>query len=114
MKKFILSRRDFLRTTGVVATSIILPRQVIACLGRIKKPIELGMIADLHQDIIHDGPARLKAFLDAMKEEKPDALVQLGDFAYPTKKNEAVTTEKTMYMTLCFSFQELKKIYIFR
>ena len=91
MKKFILSRRDFLLTTGVVATSIILPRQVIACLGRIKKPIELGMIADLHQDIMHDGPARLKAFLDAMKEEKPDALLQLGDFAYPTKKNEAVT-----------------------
>jgi calcineurin-like phosphoesterase family protein len=26
-----------------------------------------------------------------MKEEKPDALLQLGDFAYPTKKNEAVT-----------------------
>jgi predicted phosphodiesterase len=40
---------------------------------------------------MHDGPARLKAFLDAMKEEKPDALLQLGDFAYPTKKNEAVT-----------------------
>ncbi len=91
MKKFILSRRDFLRTTGVVATSIILPRQVMACRGRIKKPIELGMIADLHQDIMHDGPARLKAFLDAMKEEKPDALLQLGDFAFPIKKNEAVT-----------------------
>jgi predicted phosphodiesterase len=91
-KKFISERRDFIRTTGVVATSIILPRQVMAALSKIKKPIKLGMIADLHQDIMHDGPARLKAFLDAMKEEKPDALLQLGDFAYPTKKNEAVTT----------------------
>jgi Icc protein len=89
-KKFISERRDFIRTTGVVATSIILPRQVMAALSKIKKPIKLGMIADLHQDIMHDGPARLKAFLDAMKEEKPDALLQLGDFAYPTKKNEAV------------------------
>jgi predicted phosphodiesterase len=60
-------------------------------LSKIKKPIKLGMIADLHQDVMHDGPARLKAFLDAMKEEKPDALLQLGDFAYPTKKNEVVT-----------------------
>jgi len=85
------SRRDFLRTTGVAATSIILPRRVIAGLGRIKKPIRLGMIADLHQDVMHDGPARLKVFLDAMKKEKPDALVQLGDFAYPTKKNEVVS-----------------------
>ena len=89
-KKFISERRDFIRTTGVVATSIILPRQVMAALSKIKKPIKLGMIADLHQDVMHDGPARLKVFLDAMKEEKPDALLQLGDFAYPTKKNEVV------------------------
>ena len=91
MKKNNSSRRDFFRSTGVVATSIILlPRQVMAVLSNIKKPIKLGMIADLHQDVMHDGPARLKAFLDAMKEEKPDALVQLGDFAYPSKKNEVV------------------------
>ena len=86
-----LPRRDFFRSTGVVATSILLPRQVMATLSKIKKPIKLGMIADLHQDVMHDGPTRLNAFLDAMKEEKPDALVQLGDFAYPTKKNEVVT-----------------------
>jgi 3',5'-cyclic-AMP phosphodiesterase len=90
MKKNISSRRDFFRSTGVVATSILLPRQIMARLSKIKKPIKLGMIADLHQDVMHDGPARLKVFLDAMKEEKPDALVQLGDFAYPTKKNEVV------------------------
>jgi len=90
-KKLISERRDFIRATGVVATSILLPRQVLAALGEIKKPIKLGMIADLHQDVMHDGPARLKAFLDAMKEEKPDALLQLGDFAYPSKKNEVVT-----------------------
>jgi Icc protein len=88
--KMILPRRDFLRSSGVLGTSILLPRQVMAALSKIKKPIKLGMIADLHQDVMHDGPARLKAFLDAMKEEKPDALVQLGDFAYPTKKNEVV------------------------
>ena len=89
--KIILPRRHFFRATGVVGTSILLPRQVMAALGKIKKPIKLGMIADLHQDVMHDGPARLKVFLDAMKEEKPDALVQLGDFAYPTKKNDVVT-----------------------
>ena len=91
MKKLITTRRDFFRATVVAATSIILPRQVMARLGKIKKHIKLGLITDLHQDVMHDGPARLEAFLDAMKEEKPDALLQLGDFAYPTKKNEAVT-----------------------
>ena len=90
-RKIIMPRRDFFRSTGVVATSILMPRQVKAALSNIKKPIKLGMIADLHQDVMHDGPARLKAFLDAMKNEKPDALLQLGDFAYPSKKNEVVT-----------------------
>ena len=91
MKTSLSSRRDFLRTTGAVGTSIILPHQVRASLKRIKQNIKLGIITDLHQDVMHDGPARLQAILDAMKEEKPDALLQLGDFAYPNKKNEAVT-----------------------
>ena len=91
MKNKITSRRDFLCTTSAAASSIMLPQQVMGSLGKIKTPIKLGMIADLHQDVMHDGPARLQAFLDAMQEEQPDALVQLGDFAYPTKKNEAVT-----------------------
>ena len=87
----ISKRRNFIRATGLAGTSILLPREVMAALSKIKKPIKLGMIADLHQDVMHDGPARLKAFLDAMKKEKPDALLQLGDFAYPSKKNEVVT-----------------------
>ena len=92
MKERIISpRRDFFRSASVMATTILLPRQVLALVMKIKKPIKLGMIADLHQDVMHDGPARLKAFLDAMKKEKPDALLQLGDFAYPAKKNEVVT-----------------------
>ena len=91
MAKFTLSRRDFLNSTGVVATSIVLPPEAMAALAKIKKPIKLGIIADLHQDLIHDGLARMKAFLDAMNREKPDALIQLGDFAYPTKKNDVVT-----------------------
>jgi predicted phosphodiesterase len=91
MKKNISSRRDFLRAAGAVTTTIILPRQVVPSLGKIKKTIKIGMIADLHQDVMHDGRARLKEFLDAMEQEKPDALLQLGDFAYPTKKNEILT-----------------------
>ena len=87
----ISKRRNFIRTTGLAGTSILLPREVMSALSKIKKPIKLGMIADLHQDLMHDGPTRLKAFLDAMKKEKPDALLQLGDFAYPSKKNAVVT-----------------------
>ena len=89
--RFIPSKRDFLRATGVAAASTILPRAAMSALKALDQPIKLGIITDLHQDIMHDGPARLKVFLDAMADEEPNALLQLGDFAYPTKDNEAVT-----------------------
>ena len=60
-------------------------------LRELKQPVKLGIITDLHQDIMHDAPARLTVFLDAMADKKPDALLQLGDFAYPTKDNEVIT-----------------------
>ena len=91
MKRFIQSKREFLCTTGVVAATTILPRTAMAALRELKQPIKLGIITDLHHDIMHDAPARLKVFLDAMADKKPDALLQLGDFAYPTKDNEVIT-----------------------
>ena len=90
-KKIISKRRKFMGSMGLAGTSILLPREVTAALSKLKSPIKLGLIADLHQDVMHDGPTRLKAFLDAMTVEKPDALLQLGDFAYPSKKNTVVT-----------------------
>ena len=90
-EKIILPRRNFRRSTGLGMTSIFLPRQAMSSLSKITKPIKIGMITDLHQDLMHDGTVRLNAFLDAMKQEEPDAILQLGDFAYPSKKNEALT-----------------------
>ncbi len=49
------------------------------------------MITDLHQDTMHDGPERLGKFLEAMKKDSPDAIIQLGDFAVPSKENQALT-----------------------
>ncbi|MFB0985003.1 MAG: metallophosphoesterase, partial [Phycisphaerales bacterium] len=50
--------------------------------------VSMGVIADLHHDVMHDGGERLDAFLEAMAEKRPDAIVQLGDFAYPKPKNQ--------------------------
>ena len=90
-KRDVSLRRDFLGAAGVVTTSILLPDQVLGSLNKLNKPVKIGVITDLHQDIMHDGPSRLKAFVDSMKVEKPDALMQLGDFAYPSKQNNIVT-----------------------
>lgn len=80
-----LDRRAFVGGGIAVGTAFALPA---VAAGDDARPVRLGLIADLHQDIMHDGPQRLGAFVAAMREAKPDALVQLGDFAYPNDANQ--------------------------
>ena len=86
----VVTRRRFLSVSAVAALSLALPRRLAAALKPLKKPVKLGLIADLHQDIMHDGVKRMQAFVDAAAKARPDALVQLGDFAYPNAKNKQV------------------------
>jgi len=86
------SRRGFLKTAGTTAITLALAPGALATLSQLPKTIQMGCITDLHQDIMHDGPHRMDAFLKAMATIKPDAIMQLGDFAYPDKKNAAVIT----------------------
>ncbi|MCQ0111163.1 metallophosphoesterase family protein [Zhouia amylolytica] len=83
-------RRAFLK--GALATSIVisLPSAAFSLFDKGNKPLRVGMITDLHEDIMHDGLLRMEAFLKVMKRKKPDALIQLGDFAYPGDKNKEV------------------------
>jgi len=52
------------------------------------KKVEIGIVADVHQDIIHDGVSRISFFIDAMEKRKPDFIIQLGDFSLPRKQNQ--------------------------
>ncbi len=81
------SRRCFLRTIGVATTSLAITRSSHATFSQVSRPVRLGLIADLHQDVMHDGPTRLESFLEAMRGTLPDAIVQLGDFAVPSQAN---------------------------
>ena len=83
-----LSRRSFLQSTAVTLTSLMVPGQVQSAMRRLSGPVRLGLIADLHQDIMPDGEQRLDQFLEAMSEAAPDALVQMGDFAVPSPHNQ--------------------------
>ena len=48
----------------------------------------MGIIADVHIDLLPEAENHLDTFLAAMKKEQPDALIQLGDFAFPSDKNQ--------------------------
>ena len=84
------SRRIFLKTAAL--SSLMLGNLEAWAWGNglSKKKIKIGLISDLHQDVMPDGTERLEAFLAYMKKKKVDALVQLGDFAVPSAQNQAL------------------------
>jgi predicted phosphodiesterase len=52
--------------------------------------IRIGICADLHQDIMHDGPRRLDAFIRDMETQRPDFIIQMGDFCTPIPRNQVI------------------------
>jgi len=84
------TRRDFLRAATATCMTLTLPKTITTALNRLKKQIRFGVIADLHFDLMHDGVDRLGAFVDEMAIRQPDAILQLGDFAYPSEQNKVV------------------------
>ncbi|MCH2134649.1 MAG: metallophosphoesterase [Phycisphaerales bacterium] len=82
-----LSRRTFLQSATAASLTLALPGVAAAAVGSLAKPVRIGLIADLHHDVMHDGPERLNVFLERMATVKPDAIMQLGDFAYPSDAN---------------------------
>jgi exonuclease III/predicted phosphodiesterase len=88
------TRRTAIKTFGVAigATSASISLPVATELfanDESKQPIRLGVIADLHGGLAVDAEVRLDAFLKAMQGIETDALVQLGDFAFPNQKHQA-------------------------
>ena len=84
---FSSTRRDFFRGTLLAAAGLTLNVPALARNSR-KGKMRIGMISDVHQDVMHDAMDRLRAFLDAMRQEKPDLIFQLGDFCQPVAKNK--------------------------
>lgn len=82
-----MKRRRFINQLGVGVTAMVLPLDVLASsLGR--DSIEVGLIADVHQDVMHDGVERLQAFINEAQKRTPDFIIQMGDFALPRKGNQ--------------------------
>lgn len=84
-----ITRRTALGTLSAMGATLATPS--LALPNHPKKSssnIKLGVIADLHGGLAVDATERLDAFLTAMRAEKYDALVQLGDFAFPNAEHQ--------------------------
>jgi hypothetical protein len=84
------SRRIFLKSSSVTLFSLALPESIFSFFSPNRQKVSLGLITDLHVDIIHDATFRLESFLKEMKSNGVDGLVQLGDFAIPNPKNASL------------------------
>jgi Icc protein len=82
------TRRQFIGT--VLGASFALPAALPAwALNHTgTTPLRMGVIADIHKDIMHDADRRLDTFVDAMTVGEVDAILQLGDFCTPKEENK--------------------------
>lgn len=48
--------------------------------------IRIGLCTDVHLPTMHDSEYRITTFIKTMKAEKPDFIIELGDFGTPDKK----------------------------
>ena len=82
-----MKRRDFIikALKGSVLVSVPLS---LSSFDLKKNKLKIGIVADVHQDIIHDGVSRLSLFISVMKKRKPDFIIQLGDFSLPREQNQ--------------------------
>ncbi|WP_299537543.1 metallophosphoesterase [Ulvibacterium sp.] len=81
-------RRHFIKNTGKASMLFTLPLPMLKLNLYEEGVTQIGIVSDVHQDIIPDGYARLRYFMDDMKERIPDFIIQLGDFALPRKQNQ--------------------------
>jgi hypothetical protein len=81
------SRRFFLQKVLLGSTTLVLPWK--AKPKKAPDKIQLGIIADPHQDLMHDVESRLEKFLEAAENRAPGLIIHLGDFCHPKKENNA-------------------------
>ncbi len=82
-----IDRRSFIRqnASGLLWSGAL--NGVCEAGGDSKSNLRIGLIADVHKDIIHDADERLTIFVDSMNAARADAIIQLGDFCIPKPQN---------------------------
>jgi hypothetical protein len=82
------SRRQAIRSALLTSASLTLPSSLSAAIKALPRSLKFGIITDLHLGFIPDAPKRFAAFKKAMKELRPDSVIQMGDFAYPQERHQ--------------------------
>ncbi len=81
-----MKRRTFIKNSIRASALLTIPVSLSGC---VKSKIRFGLIADVHKDVMHDGDARLQAFIDEVQKRDLDFIMQLGDFCRPYDYNQS-------------------------
>jgi len=81
------NRRRFLKVSGSLGGTALLSDWPAWAQDN-RETLRFGIIADVHKDVMHDADERLSSFIDHMKKERVDFIVQLGDFCVPKEANQ--------------------------
>lgn len=79
------TRREFLHRQFLALGVLTVPKFPVSWINKLDAPLKLGVITDLHQDIMHDGLQRLQAFIQAMDEENHRRYCNLAILPYPAQ-----------------------------
>lgn len=64
--------------------------------------MKFAVFTDLHYDAIHDGDRRICEFINSVKNENVDFVIELGDLCYPTDDNKHIITQLRELGVPCF------------
>ncbi len=91
-----MKRRAFLSKSAIMGGAVAFPWTPFSANAKAKK-LQIGLIADLHHDVMHDGEQRLAAFIEKANDYKSDFIVQMGDFCRPYDYNLGLLKEWERY-----------------
>lgn len=83
------SRRQFIQSSAFFAGSMMLPWRTGLFTPFSDEELTFGLVADVHQDIMHDAEQRLEKFIEATINQSTTFNIQLGDFCEPKAENRA-------------------------
>ncbi|ADL53002.1 metallophosphoesterase family protein [Clostridium cellulovorans] len=52
--------------------------------------VKFAVFTDLHYEHIHDGEERIESFINSIKDDQVDFIIQLGDFCCPKEENQGL------------------------
>ena len=85
----IRNRRSVLKTLSLLTTANLVAEHSLGEDLKRREPVRLGLIADLHGGLANDAASRLDSFVASMKQKDCDAILQMGDFAFPNSAHQS-------------------------